>query len=193
MLTGSGNRSTAGKRSLGIRPALAAQRARIVAAYNYTDDQGKLLYQVCRTEAKDFPQCYPNGRGGWTWKKHPHQVLYRLPEVVEAAIIFVPEGEKDCESLRDRGFVATTNAGGAKAPWLPSFTEALRGREVILIPDADDPGRKRVIRIARALLGHAADVIVFVPKGAKDITDWFDQGHSEVELIEQVERGPVMK
>jgi hypothetical protein len=167
--------------------------SQIVATYDYTDDHGKLLYQVCRTAAKSFPQRYPDDRAGWVWKKHPQQVLYRLPEVLEAAIIFVPEGEKDCESLRAHGFVATTNAGGAKAPWLPSFTEALRGREVILIPDADEPGRQRVLRIARELLGHADRIIVFVPDGAKDISEWLERGHSDVELIELVERGLVTK
>jgi len=92
---------------------------RIVATYDYTDEHGKLLYQVLRLEPKSFRQRRPDGCGGWIWKKGPHQVLYRLPEVLEAPIVFVTEGEKDVETLRDNGFCATTNAGGAKAPWLP--------------------------------------------------------------------------
>jgi putative DNA primase/helicase len=94
------------------------------------------------------------------------------------------EGERDVETLRDYGFVATTNAGGAKAHWAPQFTEALRGREVILIPDNDAPGRKRVMNIARALLGKVARLVVLeLEGGAKDVTEWFDRGHSELELI----------
>ena len=54
---------------------------RIVATYDYTDQQGQFLYQIVRFEPKDFRPRYPDGRGGWTWKKHPRQVLYRLPEV----------------------------------------------------------------------------------------------------------------
>jgi len=80
-------------------------------------------------------------------------------EVLQAPIVFVVEGEKDVETLRDYGFVATTNAGGAEAPWLPQFTQALRGREVILLPDNDGPGRKRVLNIARALLGKVARLL----------------------------------
>ena len=163
----------------------------IVAEYSYTDEHGELLYQVTRHEPKDFRQRYPDGRGGWVWKKHPRQVLYHLPEVLEAPIVFLPEGEKDCETLRNWGFVATTNAGGAKAPWLPQFTEALRGREVILLPDADQPGRARVVRIARALLGKAARIIILELEGAKDVTQWFEQGHSETYLIAQVEGASV--
>jgi hypothetical protein len=162
---------------------------RIVATYDYTDAAGELLYQIVRFAPKDFRQRRPDGRGGWIWKKHPDQVLYHLPEVLEAPIVFVVEGEKDVETLREWGFVATTNAGGAKAPWLPTFTETLRGREVILIPDADQPGRARVLRIARALLGKAARIIILddLPGYTTDITAWFQAGHSECALIATLE------
>ena len=148
-----------------------------------------MLYQIVRFEPKGFSQRYPDGNGGWAWKKHPRQVLYHLPEVLESPIIFLPEGEKDCETLREGGFVATTNAGGAQAPWLPTFTESLRGREVILMPDADQPGRARVLKIARALLGTAARIIILddLPGYTKDITAWFEAGHSECELIAVLE------
>ncbi len=162
-------------------------QGRIVATYDYTDERGELLYQTVRYEPKGFCQRRPDAQGGWIWKKGPRQVLYHLPEVLEAAIVFVVEGEKDVETLRSHGFVATTNAGGAKAPWLPVFTASLRGREVILIPDNDGPGRARVLTIARALLGKAARLIVLELEDGKDITDWFARGHSETEWIAQVE------
>src|SRR6266436_5508784 len=92
---------------------------RIVATYDYTDEHGDLLYQVVRYQPKDFKQRRPDGCGGWIWRKSARHVLYHLPEVLEAPIVFVAEGEKDVETLRSHGFVATTTAGGAKAPWLP--------------------------------------------------------------------------
>lgn len=155
------------------------------AIYNYTDARGSLLYQVVRKAGKKFLQRRPDGADGWIWRKHPRQVLYHLREVLEAPIIFVVEGERDAETLRDYGFVATTNAGGAKAPWLSQYTAALHGREVILIPDNDAPGRQRVLTIARALTGHVAKLVILTLEDphAKDITDWFAVGHSEVELI----------
>jgi hypothetical protein len=123
----------------GLWQSERSKNPRIVATYDYTDENGNLLYQVVRYQPTDFRQRRPDGCGGWIWKKGARQVLYHLREVLEAPIVFVVEGEKDCESLRAAGFVATTNAGGAKAPWLPQFTEALRNREVILIPDNDEP------------------------------------------------------
>jgi hypothetical protein len=175
----------------GLWQAEDAANRRFVTAYGYTDEKGELLYEVVRYEPKDFKQRRPDGLGGWIWKKGERQVLYRLTEVLEAPIVFVVEGEKDVETLREHGFVATTSAGGAKAQWLPSYTQTLAGREVILIPDADEPGRLRVLKIARALVGHASAITVFEPVGAKDIGEWFERGHSEVELIEKVERALV--
>jgi 5S rRNA maturation endonuclease (ribonuclease M5) len=177
----------------GYWPEPGPRQGKVVATYDYTDESGALLYQVVREEPKSFKQRQPDGSGGWIWKKHPDQVLYRLREVVENPIVFVVEGEKDVETLRQHGFVATTNAGGAKAPWLPQFTEALRGHEVILIPDNDAPGQKRVLTIARALLGQAARVIVLELEDGKDVSDWFERGHSEVEFVALVEDEEVRK
>ncbi len=164
------------------------QRSVIAATYDYTDEEGHLLYQVVRTEPKGFFQRRPDGYGGWINRKGERQVLYRMREVLEAPIVFVVEGEKDADRLRDQGFKATTNAGGAKAPWLPQYTESLRGREVILIPDNDLPGRLRVITIARALLGHVERIVVLELRDGKDISEWFERGHRELELVELVER-----
>jgi putative DNA primase/helicase len=166
---------------------------RIVATYDYTDEHGELLYQVVRYEPKAFHQRRPDGRGGWIWRKGERQVLYHLPEVLEAPIVLIPEGERDVEALRSWGFVATTNAGGANAPWLREFSEVLRGRECIILPDADAPGRQRALRIARALIGKAARIIVLELGGAKDATDWFDKNHSELELISLIESAEVRR
>lgn len=172
-------------KGLGLWPEREQRPEVIEAIYRYTDEAGDLLYEVIRKSGKKFRQRYPDGSGGWTWRKHPHQVLYHVREVLENPIVFVVEGEKDVQTMRDFGFVATTNAGGAKAPWLPEFTEALRGHEVILIPDNDAPGRERVLRIARALSGNVAKLVILTldDPGVKDVSDWFAAGHSEVELI----------
>jgi putative DNA primase/helicase len=177
-------------KGLGLWPdAPERHQQRVIAAtYDYTDESGQLLYQVVRTEPKGFFQRRPDRNGGWMNKKNDRQVLYHLPEVLQSSIVFVVEGEKDVEKLREHGFATTTNAGGAKALWLPEYTETLRGREVILIPDNDSPGWRRVSIIAKALFGSAARIRVFdLPTNTKDISDWFAAGHSECELIAMLE------
>ena len=87
---------------------------RIVAEYDYLGEKGELLFQVVRYEPKNFRQRRPDGKGGWTWNLSGTQrVLYRLPEVLTAECVLVCEGEKDCETARALGIVATCNAGGA--------------------------------------------------------------------------------
>jgi putative DNA primase/helicase len=39
-----------------------------VAIYEYVDETGTLLFQVCRTPDKRFLQRRPDGNGGWVWK-----------------------------------------------------------------------------------------------------------------------------
>lgn len=170
----------------------------IIRTYDYTDESGRLLYQVCRFEPpcqpppKDWGKCKPrraDGRGGWKWGYGDvRRVLYRLPEVLAAPIVFLPEGEKDCESLRGHGFVATTNPGGANA-WRDEFNSYFAGREVIVIPDNDPAGWRRAVQIARGLLRVACRVRIHKIKGAKDISDWFALGHSELELIHELGEG----
>ncbi|MCX7015282.1 MAG: hypothetical protein NTW86_22460 [Candidatus Sumerlaeota bacterium] len=160
----------------------------IVATYDYRDEAGELLYQVVRYVPKNFKQRRPDGEGGWIWNLHGvRRVLYRLREVLESPIVFLVEGEKDCENLRDRGFCATTAAGGADAPWLPEYTETLKSRECILLPDNDPVGRRRGATVAKALLHNVARLIIWMPDDVKDVTAWFERGHSELELIAQVE------
>ena len=182
------------------RPPAAATTAsncvqrKIVNEYNYTDAAGKFLYQIVRFEPKDFRQRYRDGMGKWVWKKNPCQVLYHLPELLTAQIVFIVEGEKDVETMRDFGFVATTKAGGAKSPWLDSYTTVLRDREVVIISDNDSrekdfAGQRSAVRIAEALQSSAKStrIISFGP-GVKDVSDWFAAGHSEIELIQNLER-----
>jgi putative DNA primase/helicase len=165
-------------------------RRRVVAEYKYTDESGKLLYEVARTDPKGFFQRYPDGRGGWINRKYRRQVLYRLHEVIKATIVFIVEGEKDVETLQRYGFVATTMAGGANAEWLPSFTDVLRGRQVVLIPDNDEAGWMLMRRIAGKLVGNVARLTCFDDHhraGAKDVTEWFEMGHSEPEFMNRLE------
>jgi putative DNA primase/helicase len=146
----------------------------IVATYPYVDENNVLLYEVVRFEPKDFRQRRPDGRGGWIWKLgDARRVPYRLPELLaakaEGELIYIPEGEKDVESLCAWGLCATTNSGGA-ARDCPEMIEPLRGAHVVLLPDDDEPGRKHVDALAGALRGVAADVRVLALPGAKDIT-----------------------
>lgn len=154
-------------------------KSTIVATYDYHDVNGSLLFQVVRFEPKSFRQRRPDGEGGWTWKLgDTPRVLYRLPELAAAnpeEWVFIVEGEKDVESLRALGLVATCNPGGA-GKWSRLADDShLAGRRVAIVPDAGDVGADHARDVARRLLGRAAEVrIVPVPEGQKDITEWIE-------------------
>ena len=136
---------------------------RIAATYDYLDERRALLYQVVRYDPKGFRQRRPDGSGGWTWKLgDARRVLYRLPELQAAmpdAPVFIVEGEKDADNLARLRLIATTNSGGA-GKWRDEYGEVLRGRQVVILPDSDEPGHKHAWEVARALAGVAASVKV---------------------------------
>lgn len=160
----------------------------VVAAYDYTDADGEPVYQVRRHEPKRFSQWRREGGEWLPGLKGCPRLLYRLVEVITAPIVFIVEGEKDADTLADYGFVATCNSGGA-GKWNHEHNHIFIGKEVVIIPDADEPGMTHARDVAAGLLFHAARVSVLILDGAKDVSEWFGRGHSELELIELVERG----
>lgn len=152
-----------------------------VAYYDYRDATGALIFQVVRYDnPKTFRQRQPNTDkpGDWIWTMNGvERQLYRLQEILSAPLdtpIWFVEGEKDVETLRAAGMVATTKAGGAKSTWYPQYGECLRDRNVYVIPDNDAAGEGQLQVIRDNLAGVAASVItVRLPEGSKDVTDWW--------------------
>ena len=160
----------------------------VVASYSYTDANGEPVYQVRRHEPKRFSQWRREG-GEWVpGLRGCPRLLYRLAELSTAPIVFIVEGEKDADTLAGYGFVATCNSGGA-GKWSHDNDSLFAGKEVVILPDADEPGMKHARDVAAGLLPHAARVSVLILEGAKDASEWFGQGHGELELIELIERG----
>jgi putative DNA primase/helicase len=125
-------------------------RGRIAATYDYLDERGAMQFQVVRFEPKDFRQRRPGPDGQWIWNiKGLRPILYRLPELIAAppgSRVYVAEGEKDVENLRNLGLIATTNPGGATKPsnrskWHTEYTRYLVGFDVVILPDNDDAGQ----------------------------------------------------
>jgi 5S rRNA maturation endonuclease (ribonuclease M5) len=166
----------------------------IEAEYNYVDEDGTLLFQTVRYTPKDFRQRRPDGNGGWIWNlKGVRRVLYRLPEVVKSKYTLLVEGEKDCETARNLGLVATCNVCGA-GKWSADYSQYLRGKRVVIIADADEPGRKHARDVARSLLGVAAMVkmIEALPQ-AKDLSEWVGSGGTRELLLKIIEQTPEVK
>jgi putative DNA primase/helicase len=171
---------------------------REIAAYDYRDEHETVLFQVVRYADKRFAQRRPGG-AGWIWNlRGVRRVLYRLPELLGAGPterVYLVEGEKDADALARLGPVATTNPGGA-GKWRGEFSEALRGRHVVVLPDNDDPGREHARTVQKALAGVAATVHVLTLPGLSehgDVSDWLAARHTVDELralVAEVEASP---
>jgi len=124
-------------------------------------------------------------------------MLYRLPELSKAdrkQSVFIPEGEKDVEALRQLGLIATCNSGGA-GKWRDEYNRWLSERDIVVLPDNDPPGEEHARKIANSLLGVAASVkLVRLPnlpdKG--DVSDWIGAGGTKEQLLAFVDQTEIL-
>ena len=112
--------------------------------------------------------------------------------------IFIPEGEKDCETLVALGLVATTSSEGATNPkskkgsnWTPELARWFFGvQRVYILEDNDEPGRNFAREKARALAGIVPDIRIVsfpdVPE-SEDVTWWLAHNHTKDELVTRCE------
>jgi putative DNA primase/helicase len=185
-----------------------------IATYLYRTHLGAPHTKVERrksskAERAQYPQSFFVG-GLWHKKKPAGwlKVPYRLPEILEALAaapttdVYIPEGEKDAETLAAIGLIATTSSEGATNPkaktggnWTPELNKWFTGvKRVFILEDNDEPGRNFAIEKARALAGIVPDIRIVsfpdVPE-SEDITYWLEHGHSKDELLARCESTPL--
>ena len=156
----------------------------------YHDAAGAPVLVVCRIPDPDEPTKksfvqYTYRGGKWTPKGYgERRPLYRLPQLLAspAARVLVVEGEKCAEaaaSVLNPSWCATTWAAGVnsvkKSDWTP-----LNGREVVIWPDADEPGRKAAAAIAAILLALNCQVAIVTVDGKPEGWDIADAVPAEV-------------
>jgi 5S rRNA maturation endonuclease (ribonuclease M5) len=159
------------------KSALEQTQSKEVCAYDYQDATGEVVFQVVRFEPKDFKQCrIVEGKRVWSMEG-VERLPYRLPELLaNPASVWIVEGERDVETLRNIGQTATCNPGGA-GKWLPAFSQYLRGKCVYIAADNDEPGKKHGREVLKSLEGIVKWVKwIELPKEhngrpIKDITD----------------------
>jgi hypothetical protein len=150
--------------------------------YDYCDPaSGESRYRKTRREYASGTKAFlidPKGRGGSA------PLLYggeRLADLRENQPVWIAEGEKKVERLRELGAVAVSGATGAKSKWLPAHAQLLRGLSVIFWPDSDAPGERYIANAAAAILAENPDANLRVvrpfsmaAKGekGKDDCDW---------------------
>ena len=152
----------------------AALPARYAACYRYRTPDGAEYARVFR-----YPENRPARKadpytvrtsgqhaGTWTHRAPQKRWAYRIEAMTGATPVVIVEGEKCADALAGlaEGFGVLSWLGGSGAV-LRTNWDSLEGREVILWPDADGPGREAMARLAGELdrIG-AAEVRVIDPE-----------------------------
>jgi putative DNA primase/helicase len=172
------------------------------ARWTYRDSAGRLLGYVVRIDAPDGKQVLPltcwteAGRLKWRWKgfatPRPLYGLDRLALKPDAPVLLV-EGEKTADAAADHfpDFAVVTWPGGSKAVAMVDWS-ALAGREVVIFPDADAPGRKAGDDVARLVSAAGSESIAvvqvpaYLPEGW-DLADAWPVGFGPTEAAAAIE------
>lgn len=160
----------------------------------YRDAGGNITFHVCRFDAPDGKKdirpitfCVgPNGRKEWRWQGIPEpRPLYgldRLALVKPDAGVLLVEGEKTCDAaarLYGPDIICMTWSGGSGAVGKTDFTP-LKGRTVLISPDADKPGFEAALQLVYLLMAvGAASVNIIVPEA--DAPQCWDLADAEAE------------
>lgn len=86
--------------------------------------------------------------------------LYNLPAVLNATeTVYIVEGEKDVDSLQQMGYIATTPPHGAGHKWdSKNYNKFFKNKDVVILADNDDVGRKHAKDVASCVSGVAKSV-----------------------------------
>ena len=173
----------------------------IIAAYDYVDQGGQLIFQVVRTAAKRFWQRRPGPDGAWVnGLGDAQRVLYHLDRLGGQHQVAIAEGERDVDRLWELGIPATCNPMGA-GKWTPAHTQQLVASgvtAVVLFSDNDTAGQQHVDTIAASVITAGLEarrvqlpgLPPVQPKHGEDLSDWLDDGHSTEELHAAIAAAP---
>ena len=165
-----------------------------LSIWDYRGADGKLRFKIAKLppgpdgKKKFWPyaRATKGGKKGWVIKNpmDRDRPLYRLPELLAAdrtQQVIVLEGEK-CADATVKAFpaaVVSTWCGGTNARKKTDFSP-LYGRDVLLVSDADDTGRKCMTTIAEELAAHNSKVRIVLPLG-----------ESGDDIVQELEKGGV--
>lgn len=122
-----------------------------VAVYPYTDENGKILYEVLRRRGSGQPYILRSydeeGNKIYKLQDNTKLIPYNLPKVLQGIadgkIIWITEGESKVDKLSEMNIVSTTCAFKGPEKWGENYSEFLKGAKgIIIIQDNDFNGER---------------------------------------------------
>jgi archaellum biogenesis ATPase FlaH len=163
----------------------------VEAVYEYPDAAGVVNHLVARYRTpggKTFRPFHLEA-GAWKMGAGPDPwPLYMLPELHEAIAmeraVWLVEGEKCVDTLVAAGIPATTSHGGANG-WRSAYAEELRGAELFISPDNDEPGEAYAAAVLASVQGIAESAHLVRLPGLEphgDVADFLASGKTARDL-----------
>jgi putative DNA primase/helicase len=116
--------------------------------------------------------------------------------IADADFVVVVEGERKAELLEQLGFAVATSSGGARSGHLSDWS-VLVGRRVVVLPDADEPGKRFAEHVGETLraLGstsefHCLQLPGIAEGSGEDVIDWFQSefGGKHAQAAEAIQK-----
>lgn len=173
------------------------EKRKIEAIYNYVSFNGAYAFTKVRLEGKKMlygileNERFTYGLPRNTPRKSL-KAIYGNIEAINKAIaeskpIFIPEGEKDVDTLIKQGYTAFTYGGCTD--WQSDFAELVKGANIIILADNDTPGIKVAEKVLNDIqpIAKGAKIVVPMPDIPKaDISDYFKTGHTKEEFEQMI-------
>lgn len=169
------------------------EKRKIEAVYNYVSFNGNYAFTKIRLEGKKllygilkddrFSYGLPRNTPRKSLKAIYGSVKALNKAVTEGEIIFLPEGEKDVDTLVKHGYTAFTYGGCGD--WQVAFADLVKNANVIILADNDRPGTTVANAILKDIqpVAKSAKIVIPMPHVTKaDVTDYFNAGHSKAEF-----------
>lgn len=175
------------------------EQRRIESVYNYVSINGAYAFTKIRCEGKKIlygrmeNDRFIYGLPRDTPRKS-YKAIYGSLQAINKAIaenrpIFIPEGERDIDTLIKQGYVAFTYGG--VNDWQSDFATLAQGADVYILADNDEAGKRVAETIQNDIktVAKSSTIIVPMPDIPKaDITDYFNAGHSKQEFEQMIQQ-----
>ena len=166
----------------------AFTKVRVMHQIKKKDDNGDevLIWDktlIYGTLNGDYIKCKLEKKAKDTFAIYGSSVFAIQEAIDRQETIFYTEGEKDVNTLMEKGYTAVTCGGSGD--WKSDASILFQNANVIVLADNDKPGGKLASTVVKDLKGIAKSIKIIVPMPntpKADITDYFEAGHTVEEF-----------
>ncbi len=173
----------------------AFTKVRVMHQIKKKDDNGDevLIWDktlIYGTLNGDYIKCKLEKKAKDTFAIYGSSVFAIQEAIDRQGTVFYTEGEKDVNTLMEKGYTAVTCGGSGD--WKSDASILFQNANVIVLADNDKPGGKLASTVVKDLKGIVKSIKIIVPMPntpKADITDYFEEGHTVEEFKNLIKTG----